>query len=184
MIEVEIKAKLENFDEVRDNFSKLGVWLENSEKQLDIMFGKEEFLDEEHKLKEGSIMARIRQKGDKVVVCFKEINRKHGEFEAEFETPDLEHAKRFLEKLGFEEAFSIEKQRENYGYKKFSIALDDVKELGKFIEIEKIVNKQEEKDKALQECIDLLKFLYPGAKIEKNKYGDMMQDRINAKKSN
>ena len=45
MIEVEVKARLDSFDEVRENFSKLGVWLENSEVQRDIIFGHSKFLD-------------------------------------------------------------------------------------------------------------------------------------------
>ncbi len=183
MIEVEVKAQLESFDIVRENFSKRGVWLEGKENQVDIIFGQDRFLDSEHKLKEGSIMARIRQKGQKVVVCFKEINRGKGEFEAEFEAPDLETAKRFLEKLEFKEAFKIEKLRENHKYKNFKICLDEVKDLGKFIEIERIVNKPEEKEKAMNECKDLLNFLCPNAKPENKKYGDLMQDLINAKKS-
>jgi len=182
MIEVEVKARLDNFDEVRENFSKLGVWLETKELQKDIIFGKEKDLDNEHKLKEGAIMARIRQKNDKVIICFKEVDRALGRFESESEAPDLETAKRFLKKLEFEEAFEIEKLRENYGYKKFSIALDEVKELGRFIEIEKIVNKTEERERAMSECLDLLNFLSPSAKIERNKYGDLMQDLINSKK--
>jgi hypothetical protein len=32
---VEIKSKLESFDLVRENFSKLGVWLEDKETKLD-----------------------------------------------------------------------------------------------------------------------------------------------------
>jgi adenylate cyclase, class 2 len=181
MIEVEVKAKLDNFDEARENFSKLGVWLKDKEIQKDIMFGQDRFLDEEHKLKEGSIMARIRQKKQKVIVCFKEVNSGHAKFEAEFESPDLETAKKFLEKLDFKEAFEIEKLREHYGYKTFKICLDDVKELGRFIEVEKIVNKLEEKEKAFQECRDLLNFLCPGTKIQTKKYGDMMQDLINSR---
>lgn len=183
MIEVEIKAKLNSFDDVRQNMAKLGVWLENNESQRDIMFGKDEFLDEERKLKDGSIMARIRQSGKKTVICFKEVNRKEGELEVEFEMPDMESAKRFLEKIGFKEAFEIEKLRETYGYKNFKVALDMVKELGKFIEVEKIVGKQEEVEKARKECLELLSFLMPEAKIENQKYGDLMQDLINKKNS-
>jgi adenylate cyclase, class 2 len=179
MIEVEIKSRLNSFDDVRQNMAKLGVWLENSESQMDVMFGKDEFLDEEHKLKDGSIMARIRQSGKKIVVCFKEVNKKEGELEIEFEMPDMESAKRFLEKIGFKEAFKIEKSRETYVYKKFKVALDMVKDLGKFIEVERMVNTQEEMEKARKECLELLSFLVPEAKIDNQKYGDLMQDFIN-----
>lgn len=43
MIEVEIKARLESFDEVRENFSKLGVWLEDKETKIDQGFTKEKY---------------------------------------------------------------------------------------------------------------------------------------------
>lgn len=179
MIEVEVKARLDSFDDVRQNMAKLGVWLENSESQRDVMFGQEKFLDTEHKLKEGSIMARIRHVGRKTIVCFKEVNCKQGELEIEFEMPDVEFAKRFLEKLDFKEAFIIDKSRETYGYKNFKVALDVVKDLGKFIEVERIVNADVEKDKAMKECLELLNFLVPNAKIEGQRYGDLMQDILN-----
>lgn len=51
--------------------------------------------------------------------------------------------------------------------------------MGKFIEVEKIIPNEEEKDRARQECIGLLNKLAPDLEIEDKKYGDMMQDLIN-----
>jgi adenylate cyclase, class 2 len=183
MVFAKIKSQVGSFDLIRENFSKLGIWLENSENQRDIVFGHSAFLDNEHQVVEGGIIARIRQKRDKKVLELKEIKRQEGAIELKFDIQDINSIKEFLKKLGFEEAFEIEKQREKYGYKQFSVCLDDVKSLGRFIEIEKIVNKPEEKEKAMNECKDLLNFLSPSAKIETKKYGDLMQDIINSRKA-
>ena len=101
---------------------------------------------------EGGIIARIRQKGDKKVLELKEIKRQEGAVELKSDITDINLIKEFLKKLEFEEAFEVEKQREHYGYKQFKICLDDVKVLGKFMEVEKIVDKPEEKEKAMLEC--------------------------------
>jgi adenylate cyclase class 2 len=183
MIEVEVKARLRSFDDVRENMAKLGVWLEGTATQIDTQFGHEKFLDSEHKIIEGGILARIRQEGSKKILEFKEINRKEGAIELKFEITDIDLAKEFLKKLGFEEAFKIEKSREKYGYKNFIINLDNVTGLGKFIEIEIIVAEPKEKDKAMKECLDLLNFLLPNVQIENKKYGDIMQELINQGKN-
>lgn len=182
MIEVEIKARITSFDEVRENFAKLGVWLEGKEIQRDFIFGNEKFLDSEKKVVEGGIIARIRQANNRVFLELKEIKRQDGAIEIKSEITDIALMKSFLEKLGFKEAFVIEKLREIYGYKGFKLCLDEVIGLGRFIEIEKMVNKPEEKAKARQECLDLLKFLAENPVIEDKKYGDLMQELINSKK--
>jgi len=180
MIEVEIKAKVKDFSLIKKQLEKLGAEFLNKEKQIDAIFGRKEDLDNEHKIIEGHFSARVREKGDKRLVEFKEIRR--GAPGMEFSSPvvSLESGINFLEKLGFEKAFTISKVRENYKYNDFEICLDDVDELGSFIEIEHPC-KDGSKQDALKECEDLLGILAPDAVIEPKKYGDLMQEIINKK---
>ncbi len=57
--------------------------------------------------------------------------------------------------------------------------MDDVKKLGKFIEIEKEAEIDDEKNEVYQECLNLLKKIDPEAIEKKRKYGDLIQDIIN-----
>jgi len=121
---------------------------------------------------------RIRQT-DKIFLDFKEIIRKSGGFEIRSELKNIETGLRFLNKLGFEEAFTCHKERELYSYKDLEICLDNIEELGEFIEIEKTLDSDEGKEKARGECIELLNQIAPKSEIIHKKYGDLMQDKIN-----
>ena len=89
---------------------------------------------------------------------------------------------KFLDKLNFKESFTVSKERTLYKYKGFSVCLDRVEHLGNFIEIEKLISKEEDKEKTKDECLELLQSLGLDYKIENRKYGDLMQEIINNKK--
>jgi adenylate cyclase class 2 len=177
MIEVEVRSRVENFDEIKKNL-KHAKFLK-CEKQVDKVFGHPMFLDSQNKIIEGGIASRIRAIGDKRTLEFKEIMRKSGGIEIRSELKNLDIGIGFLKKLGFKEAFTISKTREEYSYNNFIISLDSVDKLGDFIEIEKIVDSPEEKENARKECIELLNLIFPDFKIEDKKYGDLMQEIIN-----
>jgi adenylate cyclase class IV len=90
MVEIEIKEKVRDFDTIRDNMSKLGVWFED--------------------------------KGIKLIEDKKVL-------------------------------------REKYGYKKFTIFLDEFENMEKSILIKKEANSETEQRRALAECKDLYNFL-------------------------
>ncbi len=181
-IEVEVRAKVNNFNEIKKALEKIGANFVNSKKQIDKIFGSAKFLDSEHKIIEGGLSARIREVDGKRTLEFKEIVREKGGIELNCEVSTIEIAEKMLKKLDFEEAFTIEKTRETYSYKDFEIALDNVEQLGSFIEIEKSINSEEGMEEARKECVDLLDKISPGSKIETRKYGDLMQEIINSKR--
>ncbi len=181
-IEVEIRAKVNNFDEIKKALEKIGADFVNSKKQIDKIFGAAKFLDSEHKIIEGGLSARIREVDGKRALEFKEIIREKGGIELSCEIPTIEMAEKMLKKLDFEEAFTIEKTRETYSYKDFEIALDNVEQLGSFIEIEKLIDSEEGIGEARKECVDLLEKISPGSEIETRKYGDLIQEIINSKR--
>lgn len=176
MIEIEIKAKVQNFNAIKKQLKKLKAKFVKTEKQADHIFGRDKDLDKEHKMLEGSFIARIREKDDNKSLEFKEVNR--GGICMEFNSPlaSLKSGFNFLEKLDFKKAFVTAKVREIYKYKNFEICLDNVKYLGYFVEIEH--------PKSLKKCQDLLKIIAPDAVIENKKYGDLMQELINKQNEN
>ena len=181
-IEIEIKARIKNFDEIKKVLQEIGASFVKSERQIDKIFGAAKFLDSEHKIIEGGIVARIREIDKKRSLDFKEILRQKGGIELICEIPSLELAEKFLNKLDFQEAFTIKKTREVFLYQDFTICLDNVEQLGQFIEVEKIISDEQEKDKTKQECLDLLKKLTTDSEIVEKKYGDLMQELINQQK--
>ena len=176
MIEVEIRAKVESFDNIKKKIEEIGANLEKTVKQADRVYGREKDLDSEHQLIDGSVSSRIREVGDRKTIDFKEILRTKGGFELNFKVTDISVAERFLQKLDFEEAFTVRKTRDKYSYKDFAICLDNVEKLGYFIEIEKTLESDAGAEEARNECIKLLNILAPNAQIENRKYGDLMQE--------
>ncbi len=184
MIEVEVRARVDNLDDVRTVLDNMGAKLVKSLSQVDKVFELEKFLDSEHKIIEGGIVARIRQDGGKTKVQFKEISRIDGAgIELSSEVGDISLAVEFLEKLDFKECFTVCKKRNTYSYDGFVICLDDVESLGTFIEIEKMVDSSNLKADAKEDCMGLLGKIVPNSEIEERKYGDLMQDIINDEKN-
>lgn len=180
MIEVEIRAKINNKSEVQSKLKEIGAVLKKSVHLEDRIFGHEMFLDENKMIIEGGLSARIRQVDQNIWLEFKEISRNKGAgVEIKADLDNMEEGLRFFEKLGFKEAFSVNKQRNVYSLDGFEICLDDVEQLGSFIEIEKSVLSQDETELAKKECWSLLEKIAPESEITNKKYGDLMQEILN-----
>ncbi len=180
-IEVEIRAKVDDFNGIKKSLDKIGGNFIKSENQIDKIFGAARFLDSEHKIIEGGIVARIREIDRKSTLEFKEILREKGGIELNCPMASIEIGEKMLKKLDFEEAFTVKKNREIYSYNGFTICLDKVEQLGNFIEIEKEITSEEKIEGTRKECLDLLEKIAPSSKIENKKYGDLMQEIINKK---
>jgi len=179
MIEVEIRAKIGDLEQVKNELQKIGAEFVKKERQSDHIFGREKDLDGEHKIIEGHFSARIREKGEKKLIEFKEINRNGIGMEFSSPLSSMESGFNFLEKLDFTKAFSIVKNREVYKYRNFEICLDDVEQLGCFIEIESSSHEDGDRSEEIKKCQDLMGLIAPGAISESKKYGDLMQELIN-----
>ena len=181
MIEVEIRAKVNDFQSIKNKLRELGADFVHKKTQIDRVYGRKQDQDREQKLVEGSFSARIRQVDRSIRLDFKEIIRGSGGMEISIPFTDMGLADKFLTRIGYEEAFIITKKREVYSLGKFTIALDRVEQLGNFIEIELGTERESVKEILFKECEQLLKRVAPNARIEKKKYGDLMQEIINRK---
>lgn len=181
MIEAEIRAKVNSLRPIKTRLKKLKAEFLGKEKQADFIFGRAKDLDGEHKILEGHFVARIREKGDRRSVEFKEINRTGVGMEFSSPLASIKSGFNFLNGLDFEESFSIIKNREKYKYQDFEICLDSVEQLGFFVEIEHSSKEDGDKTEALRDCQKLLSKIAPGAVLEPKKYGDLMQELINKK---
>jgi adenylate cyclase class 2 len=182
MIEVEIRAKVKNLKKIKSNLKKLNSIFVKKIKQVDSIFARNSDLDNNNKIIDGCFIARIREINEKKTLEFKEIKRNGICTEFNIPITNLDLSLNFLNKLGFQESFTISKVRENYTYKVFEISLDKVKRLGSFIEIEHQSKNGKKVNLALNECKKMLRLIDPEAIIEPKKYGDLIQELINKKK--
>jgi len=184
-IEVEIKLKINSFEEVKKILPRFGK-LAKSIKQIDeyyIPCHRDFFAQKPHPVE----WLRIRTNPDKTVFEYdKSINKKAdgeqecaNEYETEISQP--EEFKKILGFLNFKKVVTVEKLREYWDCEDFEVSLDNVKDLGLFIEVEAKGDFENTK-KAKEECVSFLKKLefknyeehqikkgYPVLLLEKNR---------------
>ena len=160
-IEVEIKVKIDNFEEIKKKVSKIGK-LVKAIKQVDdyyIPCHRDFFNQKPHPIE----WLRIRTNPDKVVFEYDlSIKKADGEREyaEEYETEisDVKEFKKILGFLDFKKVVTVEKQREYWMCGDIEVALDKIKGLGTFIEAEAKGNFKNNQE-AKKACIDFLENL-------------------------
>jgi adenylate cyclase class 2 len=139
-IEVEIKIEIKNLEEIRKKLSVCGK-LVKSIKQIDeyyVPFHRDFFAQKPHPTE----WLRIRTNPDKVIFEYdKSINKKadgEQEYAEEYETEisNVDELKKILKFLDFKKVATVDKQREYWDCGNLEVVLDNVKDLGCFIEVE------------------------------------------------
>lgn len=168
-IEVEIKVKIDNFEEIKTKVSFVGK-LVKAIKQIDDYYTpchRDFYALKPHPVE----WLRIRTNPDKVVFEYdKSINkREDGEQdcaeEYETEISDVGELKKILDFLDFKKVVTVEKQREYWMCGDIEVALDYIKDLGYFIEAE-AKGDFKNLEEAKKACLDFLENL--GLKDAKN----------------
>jgi len=157
MYEVELKLRADH-DSLRDRLDDLGATKIGEYRQTDTYYDAphRDFADTDEAL-------RLRREVDADDTETTKLTYKGPLVEAEsktreeHETPvgDDDAAAGVLAGLGFEPAATVDKQREYYEYEEYTIVLDDVTDLGTFVEVERETTEAEVE--AVREgAIDLL----------------------------
>ena len=139
MKEIEVKARLKNKDQIFEKLKSLGCVLSAPIRQVDTVYTKivgsvEEYLKNDHFL-------RIREKSDgRFIFTVKKplsnLVLTKAEHETEIKNPiELEQA---LFLMGYQTANKVIKLRQTARYKDFEICIDEVENLGLFIEVERM----------------------------------------------
>jgi adenylate cyclase class 2 len=132
MLELEMKAKIDKYTRGR----------------IDQILRKAEFLEEKieedtyfsspiRDFKETDEALRLRCSGDNTVLTYKgpkldKISKSREEIEV-FVSGEIELV---LEKLGYKKILNVRKKRKVYLYKDYTVSIDDVEDLGEYIEVE------------------------------------------------
>jgi adenylate cyclase class 2 len=161
-IEVEIKVKIDNFEEIKNKVSNLGKLIK-SIKQIDEYYvppHRDFFAHKPQPIEH----LRIRTNPDKSVFEYtRTVNLKENldyDYAEEYETEiiDVQAFKKTLIFLDFKKAVTVEKHREYWDCGDIEVALDYIKDLGHFMEAEAKGNFKDEIE-AKKACIDFLESL-------------------------
>lgn len=159
MLEVEVKVKVDN-KHIEDYLADMGFKRGATHTEIDTYFnGESKNLREEDKalrirrtLKNDSEQITLNYKGPKIdnVTMTRE--------EIELNIPSYEDMEALLNGLGYTPAGRVEKQRVEYILGGCTCCIDEVKGLGRFLEIE-IMSREEDYDKAIHKINELLEAL-------------------------
>ncbi len=152
--EIEVKAKVKDFDAISSKLTEIGCALSEPIIQDDYIFNQKG-IDLKH---HDSPVLRIREQGDRIIFTLKQ--NRGGELdciEKEIDVSDRNILKDIIELLGFEQTVEVHKKRRKGNCRGYEICLDEVRDLGSFIEVEKI--SDEDGEKVQNELFDFLKEL-------------------------
>lgn len=181
-IEVEIKLEIPDRDRLIEALHSAGFRPGDVVSESDIYYTSRhhdfEKLDEALRIR--SICNRIT--GERFsVVTFKGAktdSRSMTRKELETEVGDPKIAREILERIGFTPVPAVEKERRHFHKQRITACVDRVKNLGEYLELEKIVDTEEEKTEALQELEDVLQKLgYSMENTTRTSYLSMLMKR-------
>ena len=138
MIEVEVKAKIDSFEDMEKKLNNLGALKTKKEFQEDIYFNSPvvDFAKTDEALRirttkeENNENIFITYKGPKIDA--KSKTRK----EIEMGIENSEKCSEIFEAIGFKKVRAVKKDRQYFTYKNFEISLDDIEDLDPYMEIE------------------------------------------------
>jgi adenylate cyclase class 2 len=155
MKEIEVKAYLNNRETVIAKLTELGCTLSEPIRQIDTVYSKISNTTGDYNSANEHFL-RIRKSSDgKILFTVKEKMKRHmASKEFETEVSDGEALEQAIFLMGYSIANGLDKTRATAHYKDYEICLDDVQELGSFIEVEKF--SEEDPDKVTEELFQFL----------------------------
>lgn len=177
MIEVEVKAKIENFDDMKKKLENLGAIKSKKEFQEDIYFNSPivDFANTDEALRIRTTKENektnifITYKGPKI--DSKSKTRK----EIEIEIEDSEKCSDIFQNLGFTKVRAVRKNRQYYTYKNFEISLDDVEGLKPYMEIEISLEDGSDYNEAQEKIFELFSKLGINDGFERTSYLELLE---------
>lgn len=139
MREIEIKLRVNDLRSLEKKLKERGCVLSTPIRQLDTVYTRGNNVDVFAGTKEGNIVIRIRRQDDKAELNLKQ--QRSGELdniECESKIDDPEAVHQILLLLGWQPQVEVKKIRRKGKLGIYEICLDQVEELGNFVELEKL----------------------------------------------
>ena len=174
MIEVEVKAKIDDFKEMEEKLENIGAVKSKTEFQEDIYFASPivDFAETDEAL-------RIRTTNNDTFITYKgpKLNDKaKTRKEVEMTIENSEKATDIFTEIGFREVRTVRKNRQYYTYENFEISLDDVEGLSPYMEIEIALDDSEDYSQAQDEIFKLFEKLGITDGFERTSYLELLEN--------
>lgn len=154
--EIEVKTKVRDFEAIKNKLKEIGCVLSLPVIQDDYIYNKKGI--DIYKGYDGSPILRIRKQGEKILFTLKKNRSNELDcIEKEVEVNNDKILGDIIELLDYEKTVEVHKKRIKTNYKDYEICLDQVNELGSYIEVEKM--SDEGGEKVQEELIDFLQTL-------------------------
>ena len=163
-VEVEVKLKVDDFEEIEFKLLESGALLEEMVMQRDHYFQhpSKDFNETDEAL-------RIREDGDRFYLTYKGPKfdpKSKTRVELNTEISNVENITHTLEQLGFKKVGIISKERKIYLYNNMQFCLDNVASVGLYVEVEKMIHDKSNFEKERDLIFKTMKEL--GLNPEKN----------------
>ena len=181
MIEVEVKAKINSFDDMRKKLDEINDIKTKIEHQEDRYFNSpvKDFAktDEALRIRETKSEEKhnlfITYKGPKI------DKKSKTREEVEMKIEDAEKCSRIFENLGFKEVRTVIKEREYYKYENYEISLDNVHGLEPYMEIEISLDDDSDYSEAQESIFELFEKLGITDGFERTSYLELLEELDN-----
>lgn len=178
MIEVEVKAKISNSNEIIKRLKTQAIFLKETI-QEDIYFNAPDrdfrITDEALRIRISSEESELTYKGSKIGNL---MDKTREEISVNINKNDLRKTQIILEKLGFQVVTKVLKTRMLFQINDLSISVDFVENLGEYIEIESLVNTPNEIEKKRNEILNFLSELdIPLEDCERRSYLELLLNK-------
>lgn len=174
MIEVEVKARINSFEEMEKRLKTIGAEKSKTEFQEDIYFASPivDFAKTDEAL-------RIRTTNTNTFITYKgpKLNEKaKTRKEVEMSIESAEKARDIFEEIGFAPARTVRKNRQYYTYENFEISLDDVEGLPPYMEIEIALPDSADYAEAQKRIFELFEKLGITEGFERTSYMELLEN--------
>ena len=178
MIEVEVKAKIDNFEDMEKKLNELGALKTKKEFQEDIYFNSP--VADFAKTDEALRIRTTKEKDSKnIFITYKgpkiDKNSKTRK-EIEMGIEDSEKCADIFEAIGFEKVRAVRKDRQYFAYENFEISLDDVEGLDPYMEIEIALEDGSDYNDAQKSIFELFEKLGITDGFERTSYLELLEN--------
>lgn len=178
MIEVEVKAKIDSFEDMEKRLNELGALKSKKEFQEDMYFNSPvvDFAKTDEALR---IRTTKENEKTNIFITYKgpkiDKNSKTRK-EIEMGIDDSEKCAGIFEAIGFRKVRAVRKNRQYFTYKNFEISLDDVEGLEPYMEIEIALEDGNDYDDAQKSIFELFEKLGITDGFERTSYLELLEN--------
>lgn len=177
MIEIEIKAKIDDKNDALNKIKSLGATYSHSEEQKDIYFNAP---DKDYRESDEALRIRLIPIDNKVkkILTYKGPkidSQSKTRKEIEVEVSDLDKMTDILIELGFKPSAIVSKVRRIFYYDEYTITLDKLEKIGYYMEIECVSDSQEDIEETRDNIMELFKKMNITSGFERRSYLELLE---------